>query len=345
MIDWWSRFEFQHPWLLLAALVAVPVFLLARRAPGRVLFSSLAILPPKGRSWRSRLAWVPDALLALAVAALVVALAGPRIGERNSRVNREGIAIMMVIDRSGSMQALDLSEEDEEMTRLDAVKEVFEEFVLGGDGLDGRADDAIGLVAFAGYADTGCPLTLDHDALVGVARTIEIVEDRAEDGTAIGDGLGLAIERLRKSTARSRVAVLLTDGVNNSGNESPLGAADLASSQGIKVYTIGAGTTGMAPVRVRDPFTGRSVLRPMPVEIDEETLREIARRTGGQYFRATDADGLREVYRQIDRLERTKITEERWREYDEYFGWFVAVGLGLATVAWLARGALFPRLP
>jgi Ca-activated chloride channel family protein len=310
-----------------------------------VIFSSLALLPRRERSWRSRFAWVPDALLALATLALVVALAGPRIGERNSRVNREGIAIMMVIDRSGSMRALDLSTEDEERTRLDAVKQVFEEFVLGGDGLDGRPDDAIGLVAFAGYADTGCPLTLDHDALVGVARTIEIVEDRAEDGTAIGDGLGLAIERLRKSTARSRVAVLLTDGVNNSGDESPLGAADLASSQGIKVYTIGAGTTGVAPVRSRDPFTGRSVLRPMPVEIDEVTLREIARRTGGQYFRATDAEGLRDVYREIDRLERTKITEERWREYDEYFALFLAAGLGLATVAWVARGALFPRLP
>jgi Ca-activated chloride channel family protein len=345
MMDLWSRIEFREPLMLVAMLLAIPVYLLARRAPGRVLFSSFMTLPRAGKSWRASFSWVPDALIALATVALVVALAGPRIGERHGREEREGIAIMMVVDRSGSMRALDLSTDDEERTRLDAVKAVFEEFVLGGDGLPGRPDDAVGLVAFAGYADTGCPLTLDHDALVGVARTIEIVEDRSEDGTAIGDGLGLAVERLRNSTAHSRVAVLLTDGVNNAGTESPLSAADLAKSQGVKVYTIGAGTTGLAPVRVRDPFSGRSVLRPVPVEIDEESLREIARRTGGQYFRATDADGLREVYREIDRLERTRISEERWREYDEHFGWFVAAGLSLACLAWVSRGAVFPRLP
>jgi Ca-activated chloride channel family protein len=345
MIDWFGNLEFREPWLLLAALLAVPVYLMARQAPGAIVFSSFRALPQIGGSWRSRLSWLPDAFLALGTVSLGLALAGPRIGQRNSEVHREGIAIMMVIDISGSMQALDLSTQDQELTRLDAVKAVFEEFVIGGDGLSGRPDDAVGIVTFARYADTACPLTLDHANLVGVARTLEIVTARSEDGTAIGDGLGLAVQRLRESKARSRIAVVLTDGVNNAGFESPLGAAELARSQGIKVYTIGAGTTGMAPVRVRDSFTGRSVLRSMAVEIDEITLREVADRTGGSYFRATDADALREVYQEIDHLERTRITEEHWRQYDEYYAACLALGLCLAAVGWLTRGTLFRRLP
>ena len=345
MIDLFDKLEFREPWLLLVAALAIPVYLLARRAPGRVIFSSFLVLPRGAGSWRARLSWLPDLLLALSVVALSIALAGPRIGERFSKIRREGIAIMMVVDISGSMQALDLSTDDRERTRLEAVQDVFEEFVLGGSGLKGRPDDAIGLIHFARFADTACPLTFDHPNLTAIARDLEIVSDRSEDGTAIGDGLGLAVERLRESPARSRIAVLLTDGVNNAGIEAPAAAAELAKTLGVKVYTIGAGTTGMAPVRVRDPFSGKLVLRPMPVEVDEATLKEIAERTGGQYFRATDAEGLKDVYAEIDRLERTKITEERYRQYEEYFSLPLLTGLLLASLGWLTRGALFPRLP
>ena len=345
MPSWLESLEFREPWLMLVAVVAIPIFLLARRAPGRVQFSSFLLLPAHSASWRTRLAWIPDAAIAIAAVALAVALAGPRIGEQFTRIEREGIAIMMVVDVSGSMRALDLATEDRERTRLEAVQDVFEQFVLGGGGLSGRPDDAIGVVGFARYTDTVCPLTLDHTNVAAVARGLEIVTERSEDGTAIGDALGLAVERLRRSPARSKIAVLLTDGVNNAGIESPNAAAELAKTQGVKVYTIGAGTTGLAPVRVRDPFTGRSVLRSMPVEVDEATLQEIARRTGGRFFRATDAEGLAQVYKEIDRLERTKITEERSRQYREYFGLPLALGLSLASVGWLARGALFARLP
>ena len=340
-----TKLEFREPWLLLLVLAAIPVYLLARRVPGRLLFSSLLLLPSGSRSWRTRFAWFPDALVALAAVALAVALSGPRIGERFTRIEREGIAIMMVVDTSGSMQALDLSTEDRERTRLEAVLDVFEEFVLGGSGLPGRPDDAIGLIRFAHYADTACPLTLDHSNLTAIARGLEIVTVRSEDGTAIGDALGLAVERLRESPARSRIVLLLTDGVNNRGNESPGAAAELAKTQGVRVYTIGAGTTGLAPVRVKDPFTGRSVLRPVPVEVDEVTLKRIADGTGGRFFRATDAEGLEEVYREIDRLERTKITEERSRTYQEYFALPLALGLILASTGWLTRSAVFARLP
>ena len=339
-----SALEFREPVLLLLVLLAIPVFLLARRAPGRVLFSSLALLPRAVAGWRSRLAWLPDALLALALVALVVALAGPRIGERVSRIQREGIAVAMVVDTSGSMRALDLSTADRERTRLHAVQDVFESFVLGGGGLPGRPDDAIGLIRFAGFADTAAPLTLDHENLVALARNLEITTAREEDGTAIGDALGLAVERLRESPAESRIAVLLTDGVNNAGVESPPAAAELARSQGVRVYTIGAGRTGIAPVRVPDG-RGGSVLRSMAVEIDEAVLQDIAERTGGRYFRADDAEALVDVYEEIDRLERTKITEDRSRQYDELFPLPLLAGLLMAVLGWLGRGALFARVP
>lgn len=332
--------EFRDPALLLLALLAVPLFLLARRAPGRVLFSSFRLLPSGGRGWRAHLAWVPDAFLALSLVALVVALAGPRIGERVSRVQREGIAIMMVIDTSGSMAALDLLTPERERTRLEAVQDVFDQFVLGGGELGGRPDDAIGVVSFARYADTAVPLTLDHENLVAVARNLEITRLRSEDGTAIGDALGLAVERLRESPAQSRIAVLLTDGVNNAGVETPSSAAELARSQGVKVYTIGAGSTGIAPVR--DP---RGVLRSVPVQIDEATLRDVADRTGGQYFRADNAEALVDVYAEIDRLERTRITEERSRQYEELFALPLLAGLLLLVLGWFGRTAVFARVP
>jgi Ca-activated chloride channel homolog len=335
--------ELTQPWFLLAALLAVPALLLARRAAGRVVFSSLAALPARGASWRTRLDWLPDILIAAAVIALAVALAGPRAGQKDARVRREGIAIAMVVDISGSMQALDLSEGGVEQTRLDAVKKVFERFVLGGKGLPGRADDAIGLVSFARYADTRSPLTLDHANLITAARSLELVTDRNEDGTAIGDGLALAVERLRESPARSRIAILLTDGVSNAGVQSPLGAAELAREQGVKVYAIGAGTTGMAAVRVQTGLG--SELVQVPVEIDEETMRQIADKTGGAYFRATNAEGLADIYQRIDKLERTEITETRFLEYRELYGAFVAVGLALVALAFVLRGSVLRRLP
>lgn len=335
--------ELVQPWYLLAALAVIPAVWWSHRAAGRVVFSSLDALPVAA-TWRTRLAWVPDALVALAVLALCVALAGPRRGQRDSRVRTEGIAIAMVVDISSSMQALDLSEKDRELTRLDAVKRVFEQFVLGGAGLRGRADDAIGLVSFARYADTRSPLTLDHGNLVTAARALEIVTERSEDGTAVGDGLALAVERLREAPMRSKVAIVLTDGVSNAGELAPLAAADLAREAGVKVYTVGAGTTGSAPVRVDDPFGGQRLVS-MPVEIDEETMREMAARGGGRYFRATDADGLRRVYREIDRLERTEISEVKFLEYDQFYGWFVVAAMIALTLAMGLRGTVLRRLP
>ncbi len=335
--------ELAHPWYLLAALAVVPAVLLARFAAGRVQFSSLAALP-HGATWRTRLAPLPDALYGLAVLALAVALAGPQRYDGQHRVKRRGIAVMMVVDHSGSMQALDLSDKDRELTRLDAVKRVFEQFVLGGAGLGGRPDDAIGLIAFARYADTLSPLTLDHANLATAARQVEIVTEQSEDGTAVGDGLAQAVERLRAAPQQSKVAIVLTDGVSNAGEVAPLAAANLAKESGVKVYTVGAGTNGRAPIRVKNAF-GQSELVSMPVQIDEETLTKIAEVTGGQYFRATDLDGLRQVYRAIDRMERTEIDESQTAEPAQLYQWLVALAMIAIALAVTLRATALRRLP
>ncbi len=336
--------EFRQPILLLCAFLAIPVYLWARSDGGRVLFSSFRLLPQGGTTWRMRLAFVPPLLVSLSVVALAVALAGPRAADRQTRVKKQGIALMMVIDVSGSMQALDLSDKDRERTRLDAVKEVLADFVKGGRGLPGRPDDLIGIVSFAGYADTRCPLTLDHENLLLAASQLQLATKAEEDGTAIGDGLGLALERLRESTAKSKVAILLTDGVNNRGETSPQQAAELAATIGAKVFTVGAGTNGMAPVRVTDPL-GRSFLQRMPVEIDEKMLQTIADKTGGRYYRATDAEALERVYREIDSLARSEFIEQRYRQYHEYYRHALGLGLLLAALSFLLSATLLRRLP
>ena len=331
-----------HPWLLLAALLALPAWWWSRKSGGRVVFSSFLALPSGGQTLRTRLAWLPDLCIALAVVSLAVAVAGPRAGDETARIRREGIAMMMAVDVSGSMRALDLSQQNRELTRLDAVKEVFQRFVLGAPGLPGRSDDAVGLVAFAKYADTRSPLTLDHGNLLAAARDLDFAPDD-EDGTAIGAGLALAIERLAAFQAKSKVAILLTDGESNVHEIDEDAAIDDAVKAGVKVYTIGAGTNGVAPIR-RDLGDGRTQLVQAQVSIDETTLRRIADKTGGRYFRATDNDALAGIYSQIDALERTSIAEERFLAYRQFYGWFVAAGMGLVVGALLLRGTLFRRL-
>lgn len=341
--------DFAQPWAFALLLLVVPAIWWSRRSSGRVVFSSLRALPAGGHTWRTRLAWLPDALLGLAIIALVIALTGPRKGDKSSRVRREGIAIALAVDVSGSMRALDLSERGRELTRLDAVKRVFEQFVIGGKGLGGRPDDAIGLIAFASYSETRAPLTLDHSNLVTAARQLDFAADD-ESQTRIGNGLALAVERLRefkKDTKVARIAILLTDGETTIRDENTIDediAIEQALEAGVKVYTIGAGTNGVAPIRV-DRGDGRTELRQINVSIDETTLRRIADKTGGQYFRAEDLAGLSRIYKQIDKLERTTIEEERFSEYHQFYGYFVGAGMVLVVLAFLLRGTVLRRLP
>lgn len=339
--------EFRDPAFLLLGILAPLTFWLARRNSAMIRYSSLRIPDSAPRSWRVRLAIAPAVMMAIAVLLVSIAIAGPRTPDAESKVSREGIAIMMVLDHSGSMQARDLVKDDYSVDRLTVVKEVFREFVLGeGESAGrGRPDDTIGLIAFAGYADSLCPLTLDHGNLTTMVDDLEIVTRRDEDGTAIGDGLALAVERLRRSDAKSKVAILLTDGVNNAGAVDPKQAAEVAAASDVKVYCIGAGTQGRAPFPVPNPFNGRIELQLYDVELDEDTLKMMAQTTGGRYFRATDRDSLKQVYGEIDELERTKVTEFRYLQYHEHYQSFLLAGLLMIGLAATSKSSLFRTLP
>lgn len=338
--------EFREVLLLLLAILAIPLYMVMRRPSGRLKFSSLSIWPKNTRSFKSRTAFVPPLLLSLAFIALVVALAGPRIPGGSIRQYREGIAMMLVVDKSGSMAALDMSREDVELDRLGAVKETLRAFVLGdGKKFHGRPDDAIGLVSFASFPDSDAPLTLDHVTLMSLIEDLQIVTDRNEGATAIGDALAQAGERLRESKQVSKVVVLLTDGVNNTGYEEPIDAARMLVQLGIKVYTVGVGTMGFAPVRVEHPLTGRKMIQQVPVDLDEPTLIEIAEMTGGSYFRATDHQKLGDIYAQIDALEKTRISEDRLTHYDEHYVWALMAAWLLALLGILLSKTYYRRAP
>jgi len=319
----------RNPWMLSLLVLVAPVWWrwLDRRWSSAVQFSSVAWLKKQSRSTRVKGQHVVPLLRTMTVGLLVVCLARPQQSSQETEVFSEGVAIQMLVDRSSSMQAMDFTIEGRPADRLAAVKKVFKDFVLGGEGLGGRPDDLIGMIAFAGYADSRCPLTLDHAFLTEALDYTEIVlpeERREEDGTAIGDAIALAVERLGDlnrrrevttvSKIKSRLIILLTDGENTAGDVPPEKAARLAATVGIKVYTIGIGTTGMAPIPVRDP-SGKVTVRPMRVTIDDVTLRRIAEVTGGRYWHATDMDSMREICAEIDELEKTKIEEKRYFQH------------------------------
>ena len=316
---------FYSPWYLLL-LTLLPFvawrFFAARRRSG-VTVSSVSIAGELPGTLRQRLLWVPKALTLGALLFLILGLARPREGREKTVTDSQGIAIAMVVDRSGSMQAMDFQIDGEHVDRLTAIKNVAGKFVMGGDALDGRFSDLVGLIAFAGFADSMTPPTLDHSFLVGQLNQTKIVTERREDGTAIGDALALAIEKLnslddrQKEAVESKVVILLTDGENNAGDLEPVQAAEIAETMGIKVYTIGVGTQGRAPIPVTDPFSGRKVIRWMPVSIDEATLQAVAETTGGKYFRATDTDSLTKIYEEIDQMEKTKVEAQHYVEYRE----------------------------
>jgi len=339
-----NNWELRDPLFLATGLFAPLVYMLAKRLPASLIYSSLSLADAAPRSLRARLSTLPAVLFAIATLCLAIAMAGPRTGDATTKIKRDGIAIMLVVDRSGSMDARDFVKNDYSVSRLDAVKSALREFVKGSDSRSGRPNDLVGAIAFGTYADGVCPLTLDHNNLMSIINDLQVARIQSEAATAIGEGLALATERLRAHPTQSKVIVLLTDGVNNAGEIQPLQAAELAASLGIKVYTVGAGTTGIAPMPVRR-MDGRAVLRPTPVEIDERTLAEIAERTGGRYFNAKNAEKLAESYAAIDELERTEITEIRYMQYVEHYTVFVILALTFIAIAALSSGTVLRRIP
>jgi Ca-activated chloride channel homolog len=317
------RTEFAQAWVLWFLLLLPLVFWYYRRREQSMYpqfrFSSLAGIAQARPSWKIQFRWLPVGVRMLAVACVIVALARPQLPMQSVDVTAEGIDIMLSIDVSGSMQAKDF-----EPNRLEASKKVAADFV------DRRPDDRLGLVAFSGESYTACPLTTDHIVLKD--QLSQLQSGMLADGTAIGMGLANAVKRLKESDSKSKVVILLTDGVNNGGYTSPSQAAEAAQKLGVRVYTVGVGTRGKArvPVAGIDPNTPMYVWA--DVQIDEELLQKIAGQTGGQYFRATDMESLEKIYAEIDRLERSKIESTSVRRYEEHFHpWLWAAVLLLAT--------------
>jgi Ca-activated chloride channel homolog len=334
---------FADPWVLwvaapLLVLWLVQLVRVQRRSSASLRFSStsgMKKLPPSRTVVLRRIV----ELSRVAVLALfALGMARPQTGRHETKITTDGIDIMLVMDASGSMQALDLDSHKpiaERRNRLAVVKDVVELF------LKERAGDQIGMVVFGSQAFTQCPLTLDHGIVAGFLDRVEI--GVAGDATAIGDGIGAAVKRLQSSKAKSRVVILLTDGSQNAGTLDPRQAAEVAKTLGVKIYTIGAGTRGDAPFLV-DTVFGQSVVRKR-VEIDEATLRAVAEISGGQYFRAEDAGGLEKVYKEIDTLERSAIESHTYMEFDDRFEWFVVPGLGLLLLEIGLLGTRLRKLP
>lgn len=329
-----SNLTFAHPWFLLG-LVLVPLMVAwyiwrYRKQEAALQHSNLSLFDGIGQSLRVRLRWLPYALRCLAVGAMVVALARPQSQLSRQEMTVEGIDVVLAMDISGSMLA-----EDFKPNRLEAAKKVAADFI------EGRKNDRMGLVVFAGEAFTQVPLTIDHQVLLKQLGAVK--SGLVRDGTALGDGLATAINRIKDSQAESKVIILLTDGVNNQGSVDPLSAAEIAALYNIRLYTIGVGARGKAPFPFRDQF-GRVHYQNIDVEIDEDLMKQMASATGdGQYFRATNRKALQEIFDQIDEMETSKIDVTQYAQTrDEHQPWlwlaFIALALeALMRYVWLKK--------
>jgi Ca-activated chloride channel family protein len=323
--------------LLLIPVIAVWLKLRGKRRKIPVRFPNLEIFKGTGGGFAARWRYLSTGLRWIALILIVIALARPQKISQEKEVHTEGIDIMLALDISTSM----LAEDFKPKNRLEAAKLVGSEFVQG------RSSDQIGLVVFAGQSFTQCPLTLDYALLQQLLEKvkIELVTGGAiEDGTAIGMAIANGVNRLRNSKAKSRILILLTDGQNNRGEIDPQTAAAAARALGIRIYTIGVGTEGFAPYPMRDSW-GNIIYQQMKVDIDEELLGKIADQTGGKYFRATDAQALRQVYQEIDRLEKSKIRVHQFRQREELFGKYLALALILLSLEALLCATRLRTLP
>ncbi|MDP4611748.1 MAG: VWA domain-containing protein [Opitutales bacterium] len=344
-----SFFQFQDPayFLLLLALPLLAWWAGRMGPEAAVRFSSTALVKAVSHQRRSRAGKLLFALRLLALAALITALARPQFGKMNDTTDADGIDIVVTLDLSGSMRALDLSTREDVVTRLDAAKRVVESFIAK------RPYDRIGIVAFASEAYVVSPLTLNHDWLKKNLQRLELGEIDG-GGTAIGTAIGASVNRLRDHEARSRIVILLTDGENNAGAISPLGAAEAAKTYGVKIYTIATGKKGRVPapettregVVIRDK-DGRPIYRgnTMVSNYDETELTEIANMTGGLFFRATESGDLEKIYEEIDELEKTTIELRSYATFTELFIWPALIGLGLLFIEQVLRNTRYRRLP
>lgn len=328
MLSNWRHITFANPEFFWA-LCIIPLMVLWYILRQKKLYGSIKVTTVSnfGSSLFSNLRHSLIVLRCISIAALIIAIARPQTSLSWQDVTTEGIDIVIALDISGSMLA-----EDFKPNRLEASKQVAMDFISE------RPYDRIGLVIYAGESFTQCPLTTDHDVLLNLFGDIQ--NGMIEDGTAIGMGLATAVSRLKDSDAISKVAIVLTDGSNNSGSIPPVTAAEIAKEFGIRVYTVGVGSNGEAPTPYIDPF-GRKQYQNVPVRIDEKTLKEIANATDGAYFRATNKDKLEEIYKEIDKLEKSKIEVTEYKKKSEKFWPFALIAAGLLLIEFLLRNLIF----
>lgn len=329
-----SNVSFAYSWVLYF-LIIIPLLIAwyiwqGRKKQAAIIYSSLKIFAKIPSTLKEKLRHLPFALRMLALIFLIIALARPQNYSAGQSVNTEGIDIAIVLDISSSMLA-----EDFKPNRLDAAKQVIDNFIKG------RTSDRIGLVVFAREAFTQCPLTIDYSVLRNLLSDIK--SGMVEDGTAIGNAIANAVNRLKDSDGKSKVIILLTDGVNNAGEIDPVSAAEIAAQFGIRIYAIGVGTKGEAPYPVQTPFGIRYQM--MPVEIDEALLKKVSEITGGQYFRATNNRALQDIYNKIDKMEKTKIEITSYRNAKELFPVWLEIGFLFLLLELAASSTILRKLP
>lgn len=328
---------FKTPAFLFLLVLLLPlVYLYFRQRRSAFIFPSAAYAAGLRPTWRTRLRHLPFFLRLMAVALFIVALAGPQSVLEDSKSRAEGVNMALLLDTSTSMAAEDFTINGKRLNRLEVVKSVLKEFIAQ------RSNDRLGLVAFAAKPYTVCPLTSDHAWLLTNLERVKF--GLMEDGTAIGSAIAAGVARLRKMEGKSHVIILLTDGVNNAGKIQPLEAAEAAAALGIRIYTIGAGTKGLAPYPAQD-FFGRTVYQDVRIEIDEDMLRKIAEKTGGAYFRATDTESLKTVYERIDKLEKVVFEENTYRQVDELFDRVLLLALLVFLLEVILARTVLLRIP
>ncbi|HEX2789685.1 MAG TPA: VWA domain-containing protein [Steroidobacteraceae bacterium] len=327
----------QPDWFWALTLLPLVVLWRGRRGPvAAVEYSDVSLARDVARRTRSRIGGILWLLPIIAAALMIVGLARPQRTQSQTTVTANGIDIVLALDISGSMQALDFKVDRTRVNRIAVVKSVVSKFI------DERPNDRIGLIAFAGAPYLVSPLTLDHDWLQQNLERINV--GIGDDGTAIGSAIAAAVNHLRTTTTKSKVVILLTDGVNNTGKIPPLAAAEAARALGVKVYTIGVGVRGKAPIPVRDRAGNTHVVM-ADVDVDETTLQAIANETGGQFYRATDTDSLQKIYEQINQYETSAQSVEKFEHVEELYRWTLLPSLGLLGLWVLLQHTRYRRLP
>ncbi len=329
-------FQFEDPWLLLFMLMLpYMAFKGKKKQQATINYSTIGTLQSIRTAQVDFFSALPLILRILSVMLLILALARPQEGHKSQEILSVGVDIMLALDTSGSMQALDFIKNEKRDTRLAMVKDVVSKFI------ENRPNDRIGMVVFGSEAYTQCPLTLDQGILQSFLSKLDI--GMAGDSTAIGSAVGIAVKRLKDLESDSKVIILLTDGRNNAGSLPPVQAAQTAKAFGIKIHTIGVGTHGKAPFLVNSIFGQRYVYQ--EVDIDENTLKEISNLTGGQYFRATDLESLKSIYKQIDQMEKSEVKVLDHSEYTELFHYFLIPGILLLLSEIILSNTVLRRIP